>query len=68
MELMATLERLYTDHSQRIRVGIASLTTMSMYADPQQVVRFLHVFSNRIAEIGGSASQSLTPRQSTTSS
>jgi hypothetical protein len=25
---------------------------MSMYADPEQVVRFLHVFSNRISEIG----------------
>jgi KaiC/GvpD/RAD55 family RecA-like ATPase len=53
MELMTLLEGLYTDHSQRIRVGIDSLTTMSMYADPEQVVRFFHVFSNRVTEIDG---------------
>src|SRR6056297_2486257 len=48
MQLTSLLERLYGDHSPRLRVGLLSLTTMSMYATPEQVVRFLHVVTNRI--------------------
>ncbi|MDS0281508.1 DUF7504 family protein [Haloarcula onubensis] len=50
MSLTTLLERLYSDHSERLRVGLLSLTTMSMYATPEQVVRFLHVVTNRIRE------------------
>ena len=50
MELTRLLERLYKDHTPRFRVGLLSLTTMSMYATPEQVVRFLHVVTNRIRE------------------
>jgi KaiC/GvpD/RAD55 family RecA-like ATPase len=53
MELTTLLERLYTDHSDRLRVGLLSLTTLSMYAPSEQVVRFLHVVSNRIREAEG---------------
>jgi KaiC/GvpD/RAD55 family RecA-like ATPase len=50
MEFTTLLERLYEDNFPRIRVGLLSLTTMSMYATPEQVVRFLHVITNRINE------------------
>jgi len=50
MELTRLLEHLYRDHTPRLRVGLLSLTTMSMYATPEQVVRFLHVVTNRIRE------------------
>jgi len=50
MELTTLLERLYGEHSPRLRFGLLSLTTMSMYASPEQVVRFLHVVTNRIRE------------------
>jgi KaiC/GvpD/RAD55 family RecA-like ATPase len=50
MELTTLLERLYATHSQRLRFGLLSLTTMSMYASPEQVVRFLHAVSNRVSE------------------
>ncbi|WP_254274067.1 DUF7504 family protein [Haloarcula marina] len=53
MELTSLLEALYEGHSRTLRVGLLSLTTMSMYAPPEQVVRFLHVVSNRIAEANG---------------
>ncbi|QIO22562.1 DICT sensory domain-containing protein [Haloarcula sp. JP-L23] len=53
MELTRLLEDLYTDHSTRIRFGLFSLTTMSLYASPEQVVRFLHVVTNRIGEADG---------------
>lgn len=53
MELTNLLERLYTGPSTRIRFGLLALTTMSMYADPEQVVRFLHVVTNRITDIDG---------------
>jgi len=50
MQLTTLMERLYGDHSPRLRVGLLSLTTMSMYAEPEQVVRFLHVVTSRIRE------------------
>jgi KaiC/GvpD/RAD55 family RecA-like ATPase len=53
MQLTTLLERLYTEHSPRLRVGLLSLTTMSMYASPEQVVRFLHVVTSRIREAEG---------------
>jgi KaiC/GvpD/RAD55 family RecA-like ATPase len=53
MQLTALLEELYGEHSSRLRVGLLSLTTMSMYAAPEQVVRFLHVVTNRIREAEG---------------
>lgn len=52
MELTTLMERLHAD-SPRLRVGLLSLTTMSMYAEPEQVVRFLHVVSSRIREAEG---------------
>lgn len=51
--LTELLEQLYTAHSERLRVGLFSLTTMSMYVDTEQVVRFLHVIANRIDEADG---------------
>ena len=48
MELTNTLERLYADHSRQLRLGLLSLTTMSMYAEPEQVVRFLHAVTGRV--------------------
>ncbi|MBX0285716.1 hypothetical protein EGH22_05225 [Halomicroarcula sp. F28] len=53
MELTTLMERLYGEYSSRLRVGLLSLTTMSMYAAPEQVVRFLHVVTNRIREADG---------------
>ncbi|MFC7250089.1 DICT sensory domain-containing protein [Halomicroarcula sp. GCM10025324] len=53
MELTDLLESLYTDHSTRLRLGLFSLTTMSMYASVEQVVRFLHVLGNRVSEADG---------------
>ncbi|MFC7021459.1 MULTISPECIES: DUF7504 family protein [Haloarcula] len=53
MELTDLLETLYTEHSTRLRLGLFSLTTMSMYASVEQVVRFLHVLSNRVSEVEG---------------
>ncbi|MDS0258270.1 hypothetical protein NDI56_02465 [Haloarcula sp. S1CR25-12] len=53
MELTTLLERLYADHSSRLRFGLLSLTTMSMYAAPEQVVRFLHVVTSRISDADG---------------
>ncbi|GGN86988.1 DUF7504 family protein [Haloarcula pellucida] len=53
MELTQVLEALYTEYSTRIRFGLFSLTTMSLYASPEQVVRFLHVVTNRISEADG---------------
>ncbi len=53
MELTTLMERLYGEYSPRLRVGLLSLTTMSMYAAPEQVVRFLHVVTNRIREADG---------------
>lgn len=53
MELTDLMETLYTNRSTRLRVGLFSLTTMSMYASAEQVVRFLHVLSNRISEVDG---------------
>lgn len=50
MEFTELIEQLYTNHSKRIRVGLFSLTTMSMYVSTEQVIRFLHVFVNRISE------------------
>lgn len=50
MELTTLLERLYADHARTLRVGLLSLTTMSMYATPEQVVRFLHAVTNRVAD------------------
>jgi len=50
MELTTLLEQLYTDYSSRMRFGLISLTTMSMYTDPEQVIRFLHVITSRISE------------------
>lgn len=43
------LESFYNDHSrQRNRVLLSSLSTLLMYADPQTVFRFLHVFTGRV--------------------
>ncbi|MBX0321509.1 hypothetical protein EGH21_00560 [Halomicroarcula sp. F13] len=53
MELTQVLEALYTEYSTRIRFGLFSLTTMSLYTSPEQVVRFLHVVTNRISEANG---------------
>jgi len=53
MQLTTLLEGLYADQTDRLRVGLLSLTTMSMYAAPGQVVRFLHVVTNRIREAEG---------------
>ena len=53
MELTDLMETLYDEHSAEIRVGLLTLTTMSMYASPEQVVRFLHVMSARITEAEG---------------
>jgi KaiC/GvpD/RAD55 family RecA-like ATPase len=53
MELTDLMEELYTDHSTRLRMGLFSLTTMSMYASAEQVIRFIHVLSNRISEAAG---------------
>jgi len=53
MELTTLLERLYADHASRLRFGLLSLTTMSMYAPPEQVVRFLHVVTSRISDANG---------------
>ena len=53
MELTDLLEELYNEHSTRLRMGLFSLTTMSMYASAEQVVRFLHVLSNRVSEAEG---------------
>jgi len=50
MELTTLLERLYVEHAEGLRVGLLSLTTMSMYASPEQVVRFLHAFRSRISD------------------
>jgi len=53
MELTTLLEWLYTGPQTRIRFGRLALTTMSMYADPEQVIRFLNLVTNRITDIGG---------------
>ena len=53
IDLTTLLEQLYADHSAQIRFGLLSLTTMSMYAAPEQVVRFLHVITSRIADAEG---------------
>jgi DICT domain-containing protein/KaiC/GvpD/RAD55 family RecA-like ATPase len=37
----------------RIRLGLATLNTMAMYADAERITRFVHVMSRRIASIGG---------------
>lgn len=50
MELTTVLERLYADRTQRLRFGLLSLTTISMYSDPEQVVRFLHAVTNRVSQ------------------
>jgi hypothetical protein len=36
----------------RIRVGVASVSTLLMYSDVQTVFRFLHVFTSRIRSAG----------------
>ena len=53
MQLTTLMERLYGEYTPRLRVGLLSLTTMSMYAEPEQVVRFLHVLTSRIREADG---------------
>jgi len=53
MQLTTLMERLYSEGRPRIRVGLLSLTTMSMYAEPEQVVRFLNVITGRISEADG---------------
>jgi len=53
MELTTLLERLYANTPGHLRLGMLSLTTMSMYAAPDQVVRFLHVIANRISDADG---------------
>lgn len=50
MELTTVLERLYADRTQRLRFGLLSLTTMSMYSDSEQVVRFLHAVTSRVSQ------------------
>lgn len=50
MKLTGLLEQLYADHAYTLRVGLVSLTTMSMYATPEQVVRFLHTVTSRITD------------------
>jgi len=53
MELTALMEQLYADHGDRMRFGLLSLTTLSMYSDPEQVIRFLHVIANRVNDANG---------------
>jgi len=53
MELTTLLERLYANTPGTLRFGLLCLTTMSMYAAPEQVVRFLHVITNRISDANG---------------
>jgi KaiC/GvpD/RAD55 family RecA-like ATPase/DICT domain-containing protein len=50
MELTTVLERLYADRAKRLRFGLLSLTTMSMYSDAEQVVRFLHAITSRVEQ------------------
>ncbi len=50
MELTTVLERLYADRTERLRFGLLSLTTMSMYSDADQVVRFLHAVTSRVEQ------------------
>lgn len=38
---------------ERVRVGLDSLSTMLTYLDAEQVYKFLHVLSGRIANAGG---------------
>ena len=52
MALTTLMERLYADQSRELRIGLLSLTTLSMYSDPEQVVRFLHAITNRVSEAG----------------
>lgn len=39
-------------HDERIRIGLASISTLLMYTEVQTTFRFLHVFTSRISSAG----------------
>lgn len=48
-------------HADRVRVGVASISTLLMYSELQTVFRFLHVFTSRIRSADMLGAFSLDP-------
>jgi len=53
MQFSNALESLRAGDVRRVRAGVDSLSTLSMYTDARTLFRFLHVLTGRVSEMDG---------------